>query len=260
MQLFYREKGHPSLPPLIILHGLWGASDNWLRVASLLENRFHVILPDCRNHGHSPHLPVHRYETLCQDIEDWIGTLNLSCKPLIAGHSMGGKTVMQILLKAPGIVAKAAVIDIAPRSYSGHPIHSRLLRFMNTPEILSCNRQELFRRIQTAFPEEKYRQLLLKNIHKQDHRFTWKINVPALAGHLSKIMGWPQPPLNLYTSPVLFVAGSESDYLTTSDIPLIRDLFPAARFATIPHAGHWIHADAPERLAHTLISFFLNEE
>ena len=46
MQLFYREKGIDTHPPLIILHGLWGASDNWLPVADLLSHRFHVILPD----------------------------------------------------------------------------------------------------------------------------------------------------------------------------------------------------------------------
>ena len=51
MQLFYREKGIDTHPPLIILHGLWGASDNWLPVADLLSHRFHVILPDLRNHG-----------------------------------------------------------------------------------------------------------------------------------------------------------------------------------------------------------------
>lgn len=259
MQLFYREKGHPSLPPLIILHGLWGASDNWLSVASLLENRFHVILPDCRNHGRSPHLPAHHYAALCEDVKKFIESLHLSCPPFLAGHSMGGKTLMQLLLKEPSITTKAAVIDIAPRTYSPHSVHSRLLRFMNTPQLLENNREELLRQIHTAFSEEKYRQLLLKNIRKHDRRFTWKINVPVLTDQLSKIMGWPQPTHDQYTPPVLFIAGAESDYLTSADLPLIRTFFPAARFITIPHTGHWIHADAPEQLAQTLTSFFLKE-
>lgn len=257
MQLFYREKGHPSLPPLIILHGLWGASDNWLRVASILENRFHVILPDCRNHGRSPHLPAHHYAVLCEDVKKFIESLHLSRPPFLAGHSMGGKILMQLLLKDPAIAAKAAVIDIAPRTYPPHPIHSRLLDFMNTPQFPENNREELLRQIRTAFPEEKYAQLLLKNIRKHDTRFTWKLNVPVLTDQLSKIMGWPQPTHDRYISPVLFIAGAESDYLTTADLPLIRTFFPAARFTAIPHAGHWLHADAPQCLADILSAFFL---
>lgn len=259
MKLFYREKGHSSFPPLIILHGLWGASDNWLRVASRLENRFHIILPDCRNHGHSPHLPAHHYEALCEDVEEFIQSLHLSCPPFLVGHSMGGKTLMQLLLKKPTIAAKAAIIDIAPRTYTVPPIHSRLLRFMNTAQILENNRAELLRQIRMAFPEEKYAQLLLKNIRKHDHRFIWKINIPVLTDQLSKILGWPQPTQDQYTSPILFIAGAKSDYLTAADRPLIRTLFPAARFTSIPHAGHWIHADAPEQLAQILTSFFLKE-
>ena len=64
MQLFYREKGIDTHPPLIILHGLWGASDNWLPVADLLSHRFHVILPDLRNHGCTPHSSLFDYTIL----------------------------------------------------------------------------------------------------------------------------------------------------------------------------------------------------
>ena len=77
MQLFYREKGNSSYPPLILLHGLWGASDNWLGVANQLATHFHVLLPDFRNHGHSPHDDVHDYSALSEDITDFIGSLNL---------------------------------------------------------------------------------------------------------------------------------------------------------------------------------------
>ena len=112
MQLFYREKGIDTHPPLIILHGLWGASDNWLPVADLLSHRFHVILPDLRNHGCSPHSSLFDYTILSQDTEELIGRLNLPQRPFLAGHSLGGKTLMHLVLKRPEIVEKAAIIDI----------------------------------------------------------------------------------------------------------------------------------------------------
>ncbi|NUN82681.1 alpha/beta fold hydrolase [Odoribacter splanchnicus] len=102
MQLFYREKGIDTHPPLIILHGLWGASDNWLPVADLLSHRFHVILPDLRNHGCSPHSSLFDYTILSQDTEELIGRLNLPQRPFLAGHSLGGKTIDAFSIETSG--------------------------------------------------------------------------------------------------------------------------------------------------------------
>lgn len=116
MQLFYREKGIDTHPPLIILHGLWGASDNWLPVADLLSHRFHVILPDLRNHGCSPHSSLFDYTILSQDTEELIGRLNLPQRPFLAGHSLGGKTLMHLVLKRPEIVEKSGNHRYLPAS------------------------------------------------------------------------------------------------------------------------------------------------
>ena len=53
MKLEYREYG--SGDPIVILHGLFGASDNWMSVAKVLAETHHVYLPDQRNHGNSGH-------------------------------------------------------------------------------------------------------------------------------------------------------------------------------------------------------------
>lgn len=131
VELFYREKGRRENPPLILLHGLWGASDNWLPVAETLAGRFRVILPDLRNHGQSPRHPEHTYAALGEDVEALIHRLALSSPPFMAGHSMGGKCLMYLLLKTPEIARKAAVIDISPKTYDtpGEGLHRKLLDF-----------------------------------------------------------------------------------------------------------------------------------
>ena len=53
MKLFYREFGVGQ--PAIILHGLFGQSDNWVTVGRRIADQFHVFIPDLRNHGQSPH-------------------------------------------------------------------------------------------------------------------------------------------------------------------------------------------------------------
>lgn len=260
MQLFFREKGNPGLPPLIILHGLWGASDNWLTVATQLATQFHVILPDLRNHGQSPHSTIHNYIALSEDLATFIAGLRLPVLPFIAGHSMGGKALMTLLLKRPEIVSKAAIIDICPQTYSpaANDIHLQLLSFTNHFPLHSyTSREEIHTLIRGHFPSEELRQILLKNLHRTPAGFAWKFNAPAITAHLSQLMSWPDE-LTGHTFPslILFIRGEHSSYITTEDIPAIQSFFPAAQLITIPHASHRIHTDAPLALSNVLASFF----
>ena len=66
MDLFFRKYG--AGPPLIILHGLYGSSDNWITIGKSLAKHFTVYIPDQRNHGNSPHSEEHNYDLLKQDL------------------------------------------------------------------------------------------------------------------------------------------------------------------------------------------------
>ena len=95
MKLFCRKYGNG--PPLVILHGLYGSSDNWVTIAKKLGNSFTVYLPDQRNHGQSPHSQIHDYDSMRDDLFELAGDLNLK-KFFLAGHSMGGKTAISLSL------------------------------------------------------------------------------------------------------------------------------------------------------------------
>jgi len=262
MHLFYREKGTPGHPPLILLHGLWGASDNWLRVAGLLANRFHVILPDLRNHGHSPHSAEHDYEALGQDLETFIAALHLPRKPFIAGHSMGGKALMHLLLKEPQLAAKAAILDIAPKTYppDPHGIHRRLLAALTAipPEHYRL-REEIHAAIRQQLSSEELCQIAFKNVGKTENGFRWKIHTEAIQRNLQALLAWQTPHIRqTYPFPILFIRGEHSAYISDNDFPAIRSLFPAAEIRTLPGASHFLHRDQPELLAQHFIRFFLD--
>ena len=261
MKLYFRQKGDTSLPPLILLHGLWGASDNWLGIADLLSEHFHVILPDLRNHGNSPHHPEHDYPTLCQDIEEFIKQLHLPLRPFLVGHSMGGKILMHLLLKKPEIAKKAAIIDICPKTYktSFSALHKRLLKtILEFPLHDYKSRKEIHAALseQLKFPEVY--QILFKNIRKGTAGFEWKINAQAIQNHLQILTTWTlcenQHP---YLSPILFIRGSLSDYITDVDIPCIHSFFPAATITTISQATHQLHIEQAVQLSQILIDYFL---
>ena len=263
MRLFYREKVTPEHPPLILLHGLWGASDNWLQVAGLLADRFHIFLPDLRNHGHSPHSPEHDYEVMSQDLKMFIASLHLSRKPFVAGHSMGGKALMRLLLTEPQTVAKAAVLDIAPKTYppEDHDMHQYLLETMTriAPERYR-HREDLHTAIRQLLPSEALCQIVFKNIGKTEDGFRWKINVEAIQKNKQTILAWQLPAdRQPYPFPVLFLRGEHSTHVSDDDIPAIRSLFPAAEIQTLPGASHFLHQDQPTLLAQHLLHFFLRE-
>lgn len=103
--------------PVIILHGLYGSSDNWVPTARFLMQNFTVYIPDLRNHGKAFHYNSHTYNDLCSDLLNFIESQNISNASII-GHSMGGKAAMLFALKYEQFVKKIIIVDISPRGYT----------------------------------------------------------------------------------------------------------------------------------------------
>ena len=82
----------------------------------------------------------------------------------------------------------------------------------------------------------------------------WKLNLDALASEMPKILGFPEVS-GAFDKPTLFLTGATSDYVTPEHRPKIRSLFPRARFAKIPNAGHWLHADKPREFEASVRAF-----
>src|SRR4051812_27563902 len=114
MKLFFREYGQGQ--PLIILHGLFGSSDNWLTQAKVFSNHYKVYTVDLRNHGHSPHDDAFDYNAMVDDLLEFIRDNQLH-NPIMLGHSMGGKAAMNFALAHGDMIEKLIIVDIAPRFY-----------------------------------------------------------------------------------------------------------------------------------------------
>ncbi|HEX2967879.1 MAG TPA: alpha/beta fold hydrolase [Bacteroidales bacterium] len=256
MKLFYRKYGQG--PVLVILHGLFGSSDNWTTIAKNLSDDFTVILPDQRNHGQSPHSGIHDYESMSEDLHELVTSLSIS-KFFLAGHSMGGKTAIAFALKWPEMLEGLLVADISPfrsddRTGSEHSYHEKILNAMRSLDLSQINsREEADSELKKAGLSLKIRGFVLKNLRRTDNnRFEWKLNVNALLKNLNNIMRPMKRDSvlsNIITGfPVLFLKGSESDYLPPNDYPDILSAFPAAEFIEISNAGHWLHADNPDEV------------
>ena len=78
MKLHFKKIGFGE--PLMIIHGLFGSSDNWGMLGKKFAEKFTVYLIDLRNHGRSPHSPTMNYELMADDLHEvdtWIMELNI---------------------------------------------------------------------------------------------------------------------------------------------------------------------------------------
>lgn len=266
MKLFFQKIGEGK--PLIILHGLYGFSDNWMTIARQLTKNFTIYLVDQRNHGKSPHHPELNYTVMSEDLHELLLSENLD-NVILLGHSMGGKTAMLFAATYPQMVSALIVADIGPGGYASleSPSSQVLvhLNIINTLKSIDLNvyssRVEVERELAKSIADIGVRQFIMKNIHRNhDGSFSWKLNVDAISKALPSIMG-PAPIDKVLleeltqTFPVLFIKGEKSSYITSEQEQLIFKYFPKAQIEEIKNAGHWVHADQPEQFLQTLQTF-----
>lgn len=252
VSLHYRSIG--SGPPLIVLHGLFGSSDNWQTLAKSWSTRYTIYLPDLRNHGRSPWHTQFDYDSMAADVNALCGQLGLS-KAYFLGHSMGGKVAMQLSSLHPTLVERLMVVDIAPKAYPVH--HDRILDGLmlafETPLDSRMHAEEL---LKDYIPESDTRQFLLKSLYRTESgTLAWRINVPVIDAQIEGIgkeIMFSEP----YKKQVLFVRGEHSRYILNEDVPRINLQFSHAKLHTIANAGHWVHADQPQALDQLVTTFF----
>lgn len=238
--------------PLIIAHGLFGSGRNWGVIARRLADYRDVWAVDMRNHGESPHLPSHSYPDLAADLAEVI--THIGAPADLLGHSMGGKAAMQLALTRGDLIRRLVVADIAPVAY-GHD-QTRHIDAMRALDLAGLTtRAEADRRLSTSIDDPALRAFFLQSLDlKAEGGPRWRLNFDVLEAEMPKIVGWPGT-VGVFDHPTLFLTGALSHYVKPEYRDTIRALFPAARFAKLPEAGHWLHAEKPREFEDTVRVF-----
>lgn len=243
--------------PLIVVHGLFGSLENLGGVTQRLSDQWQVHALDLRNHGRSPHAETMSYPEMAGDILRYMDQQKLDSASLL-GHSMGGKTVMEVALSDPDRVSRLIVADIAPVAYPPH--HDAIIDGLTGLDLDAITtRGEADKALATSVEITAVRQFLLKNLLRTDEGgFRWRLNLDAIKRQYASIAAAPtaQGP---YAGPTLFIKGGESDYIQDSQRAAVAALFPAAQMRIISGTGHWLHAEKPDIFA-TLCQRFLTGE
>ena len=250
MKLFYRELGKGQ--PIVILHGIFGSSDNWLTQARMLSSHYHVFSIDLRNHGQSPHHHEFDYTVMTGDLQEFIDSHHLK-DPIVLGHSMGGKVAMNFALAHPEKLSRLIVVDISPRAYNlEHYVILDGLKAIPIQTIASRNEAD---EVLAGFvPEQEVRQFLLKNLQrKSEGGFTWKLNLPVIDKNLSNI-GLDLRYTGKFEKPTLFIRGTKSKYVRDEDMTRVKEIFPLADLISLD-TGHWVQAEKPKEFVDVVMQW-----
>lgn len=251
MELFFRKIGEGK--PLVVLHGVFGSSDNLYTVSkNIADLGYAVYTLDARNHGQSPWSDVFDYDVMAADLNDFLNQHDIQ-NPVILGHSMGGKTVMNFAAKYDNF-EKIIVVDIAPRFYPTHHNHILAgLAAIKLDELKSRkDADDIFSQYVSDFGE---RQFILKNLYRtDDNKFAWRINIPVISKEIYKI-GEEITFDRISQKPAMIMRGSDSGYVKEDDFEQFKQSFPNAELVTIDGANHWVHALKPSEFVSNVVRF-----
>jgi len=233
-----------KVPPSSFLHGIFGSSDNWLNIGKVLAETHQVFLLDQRNHGQSPWSDEFDYMVMAADLKEFIEDHQLQ-NPILIGHSMGGKVVMQFELNYPALAQKVIVVDIAPKYYPVH--HTQILNGLNSLDLKNLqSRTEANEHLKRFEEKEGVRQFLLKNLYRNsENEFAFRINLKVITKNID-VVGHELFIKNPSETFTYFIKGSDSHYILPEDERYISEIFPNFEIIEIANAGHWVQADQPE--------------
>ena len=255
MELFHRILGDHdptgSIPPLVVLHGLLGSSDNWQTLGLQWAEDRPVVLIDQRNHGRSPHHPSHGYPDMVVDLLDTLDQLGIGPADLL-GHSMGGKTVMHFADRHPGRCHRIIIADMAPVAYPPH--HTPLFDAMADLDLSTFERRgEVEQALGRSISDPGVLQFLLKGLYRADpNRFDWRFNLPVLRRHLADMTGLR--PLGVVDVPTLAIHGTRSEYVSERGLLALGEHFTDLTLVSLD-AGHWLHAEQPAAFREAVAAF-----
>ena len=227
---------------VLILHGFLGSGDNWLSVAKELSKKnIKVHLIDQRNHGRSFHTNSFNYDDMCDDLLFYIKHYKIT-KPILLGHSMGGKTAMLFSLKFPELLSKVFIMDISPKYYPNTNQH--IIDALKKIDLNKFNnREEIDKDLSSSITKPEIRGFIMKSIfRKSNNKFEIRFNLESLSKNV-EIVGKKISSTDKFLQRIFFFKGEKSSYIDSSDHPLIYSLFPNAEVIEIKNAGHWLHRD-----------------
>lgn len=242
-------------PYIALIHGLFGDLNNLAMIRRELESDFNVLSIDLPDHGQSQYSQIFSFAGYAQVIIELLDYLKIE-KCHMLGHSLGGKVAMTIALEFPQKVDKLLLADIAPVAYS--PRHQNVFNGLQNVNLANTrDRKHAENQLADHIIEPGVRQFLLKSLFRHEEQWQWRFNLSLLIRDYPLLSAAVESN-NQFDGDVLFIKGSESDYLLASHKEAIAKLFPNSQAKIIQGTGHWLHAEKPS-IFNRIVKAFLHQ-
>ena len=238
-------------PNVLMLHGLAGHSGEWAKTAAALGSALRIIALDQRGHGRSERDPgdVSRAAYVA-DVVTVLQQLGLVPAVLI-GQSMGGNTAYLTAASRPELVQSLVVIEASPDGPLPE-LPEQIRRWLDSwpvPFVDADQARAFF--AEQGLAADAWAEGLEQHEDGLWPAFEKDVMVDCIADVAARDY-WKQ--WREIRCPTLIVAGGRGHIDEAHATELAR-LLPRGEAVTIPGAGHDVHLDAPERLAHEIRRF-----
>ena len=113
--LHAHEKGDPSAPALMLLHGFMGRGASWAEWSTPLAATHRVLMPDLPGHGASLGLEAQAYTMpgAAAALIELLDAEAVACADIV-GYSMGGRLALYLAVHHPARVRSLMLVSASP--------------------------------------------------------------------------------------------------------------------------------------------------
>ncbi len=254
----YLESGDKQAPPVLMLHGFMGSSNDFGGIATIIENDFRCIAVDLPGHGETivnGTDELYSMEKTAECIIDFLKQKKINKVDLIA-YSMGGRLGLYLAINFPEYFNKIILESTSPGLKSKSERTDRIEQDKKlAKKILETDFEN--------FIEAWYRQPLFASLRRDETKLkqlieTRRNNKEGYALSLLNMGTGVQPSLwrelKKINNPTLLIAG-ELDVKFKEIAKEMAVMIPSANLNIITDAGHNVHFDVPEVFLLTVMNF-----
>jgi lipase len=255
MELNLHEWGDRDAPVIVCLHGLNAHGRRFRRLAEEhLADRFRVLAPDLRGHGHSEWEPPWTIATHAHDVLETVDAAGVRRATWI-GHSFGGRLILELATLAPDRIERAILLDPAiqllPHVGFDFAERERIDNSFATPEDAITARLDTGVPTQREHLEEENASHLVRHA---DGRFRFRYCQAAVVSLYGELCT-PAPPPETMRVPTLLVHAGQFGLVREEQLDAYRAALGGLIEIVEVTGGHIVYWDAYDDTADAVVRY-----